>query len=149
LTLVTLSLVTLFRLLCLPVTLSRVLLSPVTLSLGHFVPGHFVPQSLSPPGILVPGALAMVLWYHPCLISERSPVRFPAGCTKTFLSPLPLSPHRLTSYFDVWRHLPSAKICIAQNNIARVNIAPKKTTCSSRPRGGRRRNHNSLLERSG
>ncbi len=94
-------------------------------------------------------ALAMVLWYHPRLISERSPVRFPAGCTKTFLSPLPLSPHRLTSYFDVWRHLPSAKIRIAQNNIARVNIAPKKTTCSSRPRGGRRRNHNSLLERSG
>jgi hypothetical protein len=54
------------------------------------------------------------------------PVRFPAGCTKTFLSPLPLSPHRLTSYFNVWRHLPSAKIRIAQNNIARVNIAPKR-----------------------
>jgi hypothetical protein len=94
-------------------------------------------------------ALAMVLWYHPRLISERSPVRFPAGCTKTFLSPLQLSPHRLKSYFDVWRHLPSAKIRIAQNNIARVHIAPKKTTCSCRPRGGRRRNHNSLLERGG
>jgi hypothetical protein len=92
-------------------------------------------------------AMAMVLWYHPRLISESSPVRFPAGCTKTFLSPLPLSPHQLKSYFDVWRHLPSVKIRIAQNNIARVNIAPKKTTCSSRPRGGRR--HNSLLERSG
>jgi hypothetical protein len=29
----------------------------------------------------------------------------PAGCTKTFLSPLPLLPHRLTSYFDIGRHL--------------------------------------------
>jgi hypothetical protein len=29
----------------------------------------------------------------------------PAGCTKTFLSPLPLLPHRLMSYFDVGRHL--------------------------------------------
>jgi hypothetical protein len=41
----------------------------------------------------------------------------PAGCTRTFLYPLPLSPHRLTSYFDVWRHLASAKIRMAQNNI--------------------------------
>jgi hypothetical protein len=32
-------------------------------------------------------ALAMVLWYHPCLISERSQVRFPAGCKKTFSLP--------------------------------------------------------------
>jgi hypothetical protein len=78
-------------------------------------------------------ALAMVLWYHPRLISKRSPVRFPAGCTRTFLSPLPLSPPRLMSYFDVWLHLPSAKIRIAQNNTTRVNISPKKTTCSSRP----------------
>jgi hypothetical protein len=29
----------------------------------------------------------------------------PAGCTKTFLSPLPLLPHRLMSYFEVGRHL--------------------------------------------
>jgi hypothetical protein len=58
---------------------------------------------------VIESALAMVLWYHPRLISERSLVRFPVGCTKNFLSPLPLSPHRLTSYFDVWRHLPSAK----------------------------------------
>jgi hypothetical protein len=29
----------------------------------------------------------------------------PTGCTKTFLSPLPLLPHQLTSYFDVGRHL--------------------------------------------
>jgi hypothetical protein len=32
-------------------------------------------------------ALAMVLWYHPRLISERSPVRFPAECTKNFSLP--------------------------------------------------------------
>jgi hypothetical protein len=101
------------------------------------------------PTLTIKSALAMVLWYHPCLISERSTVRFPSGCTKTFLSPLPLSPHRLTSYFDVWHHLPSAKIRKAQNNIVRVNIAPKKLTCSSRPRRGRRRSHYSLLERSG
>jgi hypothetical protein len=29
----------------------------------------------------------------------------PAGCTTTFLIPLPLLPHRLMSHFDVWRHL--------------------------------------------
>jgi hypothetical protein len=29
----------------------------------------------------------------------------PAGCTKTFFFSLPLLPHRLMSYFDVWRHL--------------------------------------------
>jgi hypothetical protein len=29
----------------------------------------------------------------------------PSGCTKTFLFPLPLLPHRLMSHFDVWRHL--------------------------------------------
>jgi hypothetical protein len=53
-------------------------------------------------------ALAVVLWYHTRLISERLPVRFPAGRTKKTsfsLSPLPLLPHRLMSYFDVWRHL--------------------------------------------
>jgi hypothetical protein len=29
----------------------------------------------------------------------------PDGGTKTFIFPLPLLPHRLMSYFDVWRHL--------------------------------------------
>jgi hypothetical protein len=29
----------------------------------------------------------------------------PDGCTKTCLFSLPLLPHRLMSYFDVWRHL--------------------------------------------
>jgi hypothetical protein len=29
----------------------------------------------------------------------------PDGCTKTFRFSLPLLPHRLMSYFDVWRHL--------------------------------------------
>jgi hypothetical protein len=44
-------------------------------------------------------ALAMVLWYHPRLISERSPVRFRLGAQKLFssLSTLSLSPSRLTS----------------------------------------------------
>jgi hypothetical protein len=28
-----------------------------------------------------------------------------AGCTKTFLFPLSLLPHRLMSHFDIWRHL--------------------------------------------
>ena len=53
------------------------------------------------------GALAVVLWYHTRLISERLPVRIPAGRTKNLLtfSTLPLLPHRLMSYFDVWRHL--------------------------------------------
>jgi hypothetical protein len=63
----------------------------------------------------------------------------PAGCTTTFLSPLLLSPHRLTSYFDVWRHLSSPKIRIAQSSIAatrqqldppmrRTTVQPQQST---------------------
>jgi hypothetical protein len=53
------------------------------------------------------GALAVVLWYHTRLISERSPARFPAGRTKkTFLFTL----HTIavtfpTDVIDVRRHL--------------------------------------------
>jgi hypothetical protein len=62
-----------------------------------------------------------------------------AGCTKTFhLSPLPLSPHRLTSYFDVWRHL-SFHENPHKDIATRQQLDPP--TC-----GGRRCNHNSLLD---
>jgi hypothetical protein len=52
----------------------------------------------------------------------------PSGCTKTFIFPLPLSPHQLTSFFDAGRYLSSAKIRIAQaqNNIALVNTEKDK-----------------------
>jgi hypothetical protein len=44
-------------------------------------------------------ALAVVLWYHTRLISERLPVRFPARRTKKHFLPLPSSP--VTSPTDV------------------------------------------------
>jgi hypothetical protein len=50
-------------------------------------------------------ALAMVLWYHTRLISERSPVRFPAGCKKTF--PVPSSAVTSPTDVIVWRLVPS------------------------------------------
>jgi hypothetical protein len=60
---------------------------------------------------------------------------FRAGCTKTFLSPLLLSPHRLMSYFDVWHHLSTPKIRIAQNNIAatRQQLDPPKWRTTAHP----------------
>jgi hypothetical protein len=83
-------------------------------------------QLLTAPGILVIyevthlstiRALAVVLWYHTRLRSKSSPARFPAGRTENIFSlfPLPLLPHQLMSYFDVWRHLsPAKKIRIAR-----------------------------------
>jgi hypothetical protein len=74
-------------------------------------------------------ALAVVLWYHPRLISKSSPVRFPAGSTKKpFLSTLLLSPHRLHVFR--WRTAPSilsAKIRIAhktQDIAAKITAQP-------------------------
>jgi hypothetical protein len=57
-----------------------------------------------------------VLWYHPRLISERLPVRFRLGAQKLF--PSLSSTDTSMTYFDIWRHLSSAKIRIGQNNIA-------------------------------
>jgi hypothetical protein len=54
----------------------------------------------------------------------------PAGCMKTFLFPLPLLPHRLTSCFDVGRHLSfkekSAQDIAATETTARPAHVEKK-----------------------
>jgi hypothetical protein len=69
----------------------------------------------------------IVHWQWSCGHKREVAGSIPAGCTKTFLFPLPLLPHQLMSYFDVWRHLSFHK-------------NPRKTSqqqdnSSTRPRG--------------
>jgi hypothetical protein len=49
-----------------------------------FISYNFVDNEGSNAPIMKFSALAVVLWYHTCLISKRLPVRFPAGRTKNF-----------------------------------------------------------------
>jgi hypothetical protein len=65
----------------------------------------------------------------------------PAGCTKTYLFPHPLLPHRLMSHFDVWRHLSLHK--------NRTRHRSNKTKARPAHVEKRRCYHYSLLERSG
>jgi hypothetical protein len=96
---------------CLPKLGSRWLCSysvkqftKITLFLRSRVPMHLLDAAASCVNHFL-RALAMVLWYHPRLISERLPARFRKGAQKNFS--LPSS--AVTSPTDVilWRWAPS------------------------------------------